>query len=829
MTAATAAPDGYQPRHYRIEHALRRRVRILAPSLRKDPERSYVLDILLRKRAGVKLVRAVPDIGSVVIHFDPTRLPRTSLYALLDAVLPNLGRARASAAAPIAPSGEERELSFAVEGMTCASCALLIELVLRRDPRVRHASVNLASASAMVRGALSKEEVYAAVERLGYRPLPMDTVAQRQLLMERERRHLAEAKRKAVWAAALSAPVTLIAMLEPKGRLWRWAQFLLSTPVVFWAGKSFFDKAWKLAKQRQANMDSLIVLGVGSAYAYSMAAIFFRRPYLYFDAAAGIVCFVLLGRYLEEKAKGRAHEAIRRLLDLQPATATLLRDGGEIRVPVDDLVPGDLILIRPGEKVPADGVVVEGLSTVDEAMLTGESLPVAKEAGHPVTGGCVNGNGALKVQVGAVGADTVLAGIIHMVEQAQSSKLPIQKLVDRISAVFVPSVMAIGALTFGGWLLAGAGFTRSFANAITVLLIACPCALGLATPAAVMVGTGQAARRGIYIRNGESLELATHLTTIVFDKTGTITEGKPYVTDFRNLSGLGDAELLGLAAGAESNSEHFLAKAVVAFAKELGGRPAPAESFEAIPGRGVLARTAGRELRIGNRAWMEESGIDLAEVLGRASTLAEQGKTPVFLALDGRAAALFGIADRPRAAAAQAIARLDRLGVRTLMVTGDTEATARYVAGQVGIDSVVAHARPERKLEIVRELKLQGGKVGMIGDGINDAPALAAADVSFAVGTGTDVAIETADLTLVNGDIAKVADAMELSGFTLRVIKQNLFWAFGYNTLAIPVAAFGRLNPMVASLAMALSSVSVVMNSLRLQGKDPAAPEREAT
>jgi Cu+-exporting ATPase len=817
---ATAAESAaFEPQHYHIEHALKRRVRILAPSLKKDPERAYILDILLRKRPGVKLVKVVPDIGSITIHFDPARLPRTNLYALLDGVIPNLGHGSGTSCAAPVIEGEERETSFAVEGMTCASCALLIELMLRRDPRISRASVNLASQSAVVRGALPKEDVYAAVERLGYHPLPLDTVAQRKLLMDREKRHLAEAKRKAIWAATLSAPVTAIAMLEPSGGFWRWAQFILSTPVVFWAGKSFFDKALKLAKQRTANMDSLIVLGVGSAYVYSMAAIFFKRPYLYFDAAAGIICFVLLGRFLEEKAKGRAHEAIRRLLDLQPATATLLRDGEEISVPVDDLVPGDLILIRPGEKIPTDGLVVEGLSTVDEAMLTGESLPVVKEAGHPVTGGCVNGNGVLKVQVNAVGADTVLAGIIHMVEQAQSSKLPIQKLVDRISSVFVPSVMGLGALTFGGWLLAGAGFTTAFANAITVLLIACPCALGLATPAAIMVGTGQAAKRGIYIRNGESLELATHLTTIVFDKTGTITEGKPYVTDFRNASTLDDAALLSLAATAEANSEHFLAKAVVAFAKEQGGKPTQTERFEAIPGRGVEARLAGHDVLIGNRAWMEEVGIDLSELQGRASTLAEQGKTPVFMAVDGKAAALFGIADRPRADAALAIARLHKLGVKTIMVTGDTEATARYVAEQVGIDAVIAHARPERKLEIVQELKLQGGKVGMIGDGINDAPGLAAADVSFAIGTGTDVAIETADLTLVNGDITKVADAMELSGFTLRVIKQNLFWAFGYNTLAIPVAAFGKLNPMVASLAMALSSVSVVMNSLRLQNK----------
>jgi Cu+-exporting ATPase len=813
-------PAASQPRHFRVEHALRRRLRIIAPSLCRDSERAYILDILLRKRGGVKKVRVVPDIGSVVVHYDPVRLPQAHLLALLDAVIPNLGRRRPDADfADSKIEGEEREINFAVEGMTCASCAALIELILRRDRRIRVANVNLASETAVVRGVITREEVHAAVERLGYHALPLDTVGQRKLLMEREERRIAAARRRAFWAGLLGLPLAVIAMAEWPGRVWQWAQFLLATPIVAWAGKPFFDKALKLAKQRSANMDSLIALGVGSAYAYSLAALAARRQHLYFDAAGSIIAFVLLGRYLEEKAKGKAHEAIRRLLDLQPQTANLLRDGREIIVPVESLAVGDLILIRPGEKIPTDGTVEEGLSTVDESLLTGESLPVVKEPGQAVVGGCLNGNGALKVRVGAVGADTVLAGIIHMVDQAQSSKLPIQKTVDRISAVFVPTVMGLAGLTFAGWLLAGARFTTAFANAITVLLIACPCALGLATPAAIMVGTGQAARRGIYIRNGESLETATHLTTLCFDKTGTLTEGRPEVTDFRNISVLTDRDLLLLAASAELHSEHFLARALVAYAREQGIAPRESAAFEAIPGRGVRARVEGLELLAGNRSLLEEAGIDLEPLRGRATTLAEQGKTPVFLALDGKPAALFGIADRPRADAGEAIARLHRLGIETVMVTGDTEATARYVAGQVGIATVIAQARPERKLEIVRELQLQGGQVGMIGDGINDAPALAAADVSFAVGTGTDVAIETADLTLVNGDITKVAEAVELSAFTLRVIKQNLFWAFGYNTLAIPIAAFGRLNPMIASLAMALSSVSVVLNSLRLQRK----------
>jgi len=436
-----------------------------------------------------------------------------------------------------------------------------------------------------------------------------------------------------------------------------------------------------------------------------------------------------------------------------------------------------------------------------------------------VVGGCINGNGALQVRVTAIGADTVLAGIIHMVDQAQSSKLPIQKTVDRISAVFVPSVMAIGGLTFASWLLMGAGFTTAFATGITVLLIACPCALGLATPAAIMVGTGQAAQRGIYIRNGESLETATHLTTLIFDKTGTITEGKPFVTDFSNVSKLTDEKIITLVASAELHSEHFLGKALVDYAKQKDYTLLTTEEFAATPGRGIKASLQGHQVVVGNLSWMEELGVQLKPFKNHHATLAEEGKTPVFCVIDDQAVALFGIADRPRENAAEAIARLHARGVETIMVTGDIEAAAHFVARQVGIEKVVAQARPERKLEIVRGLQELGKKVGMIGDGINDAPALAAADVGFAVGTGTDVAIETADLTLVNGDINKVADALEISGDTLKVIKQNLAWAFGYNTLSIPIAAVGKLNPMVASIAMALSSVSVVVNSLRLQRK----------
>ncbi|MFM8442525.1 MAG: heavy metal translocating P-type ATPase [Methylococcus sp.] len=820
MSAISDEYGGIQPRYFYIEHALRRRIRVRAPSLRKDAERIYALEILLRKRPSIRRVRSVPHLGTLVIDFDPAHLSLPSLIRLLDAVIPGLGHGNAGSDSP-AEMGrttcDVREINFAIEGMTCSSCALLIELRLRRDPRVHQVSVNMATETASLLGVIPEDEVHAIVRGLGYQVQPVDTLLQRKLLMEREELRVQEARRRAIIAGVLGIPVTVIAMAMWQGRFWRWSQFLLSTPVVLWAGRPFFDKAVRLARHGSANMDTQIALGVGSAYVFSTVGLLTGAPHLYFDAASGILGFVLLGRYLEERAKGRAHAAIRRLLDMQPHTAQLLRDGEIVTVSVDDLQPDDLILIRPGDRMPADGVVVEGLSRVDESMVTGESLPVVKAVGHTVVAGCINGNGALRVRVTAIGADTVLAGIIHMVDQAQSSRLPIQKTVDRICAVFVPGVILISGATFAGWLLAGAGLTTAFTNGIAVLLIACPCALGLATPAAIMVGTGQAAERGIYIRNGESLELATRLDTIIFDKTGTLTVGKPEVTDFRNVSGFEDYEILSLAAAAEAGSEHFLAQAILSYAREQGAAEVAAETFESLPGRGIRARVKARDLIIGAQAWLAESAVDMTPLSDPVRNLAGQGKTPVIMAVDGRVAALFGIADHPRAGAAEAVARLGQLGVEAVMVTGDAEATARHIADRVGIRTVIAQARPERKLEIVQEYQRRGARVGMIGDGINDAPALAAADVGFAIGTGTDVAIETADLTLANGDIAKVAEAMELSGKTLGIIRQNLFWALGYNTLAIPVAAAGKLNPMIACMAMAFSSVSVVLNSLRLQ------------
>ncbi len=811
--------DNLEYKHFQIQHRLKNRIRIITPVLKNDPERGYIFEILLKKRPEITSVRSIFAIGSVVIEFDSSRFPAKNLLIMLDAVLGNIAQKQPTVKNHNKKKtfeGPVQEIDLAVEGMSCASCALLIEMVLNRDERVKTASVNFATQTVNVQGQLSKADVVHQIEKLGYSALMVDTLSQRKKLIEKEHQRIDAAQRRFVWAGLLTIPVVGIAMSMATSRWTHWLQFILTTQVVFGTGSQFFVKAYRLAKQRAANMDTLIALGVGSAYGYSVPALLRRRGHVYFEAAAAIITFVLLGRYLEERAKGKAGEAIRKLVDLQPQTAILLKDGKEIFVDVDDVQVGDLMLIRPGERIPTDGRVVFGLSTVDEAMVTGESMPVVKNVGDAVIGGCVNGNGVLHVEATAVGMDTVLAGIVHMVDQAQAAKLPIQKQVDKISAVFVPSVMAVSSLTLFGWMAAGAPFAVAFGNAITVLLIACPCALGLATPAAIMVGTGQAAKKGVYIRNGESLEVASKLTAIVFDKTGTITEGRPRVSEVTNVSGLSNLELVSLAASAEFGSEHFLGKAIVEFAREQAVELQPCSYFYSETGRGIRADVDGYKLLLGNRTWLESQNIDITKLDASADVFSGEGKTPVYMAVNGEPAAIFAIADKPRREATAAIGRLHALGIKTLMVTGDTEKTAYYIADQVGITDVVANAKPDQKLQIIQQLQSDGYHVGMIGDGINDAPALAAANVGFAIGSGTDIAIESADLTLVQGDITKVTETIELSAFTIRVIKQNLFWAFGYNTVAIPVAALGKLNPMIASAAMALSSVSVIVNSLRL-------------
>ena len=815
------------PEHFQLVHGLSRRIRFVVPNLIKDFERCYILAILLRKHPGILSVRTVPQIASVVVYFDPHILPQTHLLRLLDKLIGNLGE-QASASPVLALSCNPtngfinqplREHSLSVEGMTCPSCALLIEIRLRRDPRIVSAAVNYATETAIVRGKIDKEELFAEMAGMGYRVCPLDTLTQRRLLSAREKMRLTKSKNRAIWSNLLNLPALYIAF-APHGRWLHWLEFGFTLPVALWAGRPFFEKAWShYSKHRTASMDTLVALGIGLAYSQGLFNLLARRRGQYFQAAAGVVSVVLLGRYLEERARAKTHAAIRRLIDGQPQTATVLRDGAELSIAIDDIKLGDVFLVRPGERIPSDGVVVGGLSTVDESLVTGESLPVIKDVGAKLIGGSVNGSGALQARATAVGTDTVLAGIIHSVDQAQGSKLPIQGKVDRIASRFMPGVMGVSALTYLGWLAVGAGPERALTHAITVLLVACPCALGTATPAAIMTGTGEAARRGIYIRNGESLEHAAQLNVIVFDKTGTITEGKPKVTDTVNISGESDGRVLALAAAAESSAGHHLGNALIAKAKEEGLPLLGSEKFDNVPGRGISAWVEGQRILVGNRSWLESQGVSAEPLLEAADLLAVQGKTPVFLALDGKAAALFGITDSPRPNAQEAIASLHRLGIKTLMVTGDTQASADTIARRVGIKTVIAHAGPERKLEIIRELQLQGGKVGMIGDGINDAPALAAADVGFAVSPGTDLALETADMNLARGDIAKVAEAMELGTATLRAVRQNLVWAVGYNTLFIPLAAFGKLGPLSASISMSVSSLTLILNALRLQKK----------
>lgn len=810
--ATTAFP------HIQILHSLPRRIRVHVPAIVRDDERAYVMEIALRKHPDLAEVAVVPRIGSLTVRFNPARIAQDRVLALLNAVAGNIGRAKmtATALATPEPEGPCQKLQLAVLGMTCASCAALIQLSLNRDPRILSAQVNYASETVQALGHLDRAELATLVGRLGYAARPMDTLSQRRLLAEHEKERLRIAKRRAKLAGLLSLPLMAIGMAMPHSRLLHWVEFLLATPIVLGAGRPFFEKALALAKNREANMDTLIAIGTGAAYGHSLVSLLLGKRHLYFEAAAGIVFFVLLGRYLEERAKGKTGEAIRRLIDLQPPVASVMRNGVEEKIHIDDVQMGDLVIVRPGERIPVDGDIVSGLSAVDESLVTGESLPVVKEPGHKVVGGCVNGAGALSVRVTAIGNATVLAGIVKLVDLAQASRLPIQKLADQVSSVFVPSVIGVSLFTVAGGLAAGVPAASVLANAVSVLLIACPCALGLATPTAIMAGTGQAARRGIYIRSGESLELASKLKVIVFDKTGTITEGRAAVTKIFPL-GLDQSDLLRLAASAESGSEHHLGRAIFDHAKALGIALSAPQSFKAEAGQGVRARIEGQDILVGNMAFLAANGVDIAPFADFASRLAEGGQTPVLMTVDGRPGGLFGISDPTRPGAREAIERLHHMGLRTLMVTGDVEAVAKCVAGEVGIHEVVAGASPQDKQRIISDLRAQGLLVGMIGDGVNDAPALAGADVGFAIGTGTDIAIESAAITLVNGDIMKVAEAIDLSRRTLAIIKQNLAWAMGYNALAIPMAAMGRLTPMIASSAMALSSVSVVANSLRLQ------------
>jgi Cu+-exporting ATPase len=753
--------------------------------------------------------------------------------------------------------------SLAVEGMSCAACVGRVEGALRSVPGVVEASVNLATERAQVAfpaGRVTLPELRAAAQAAGYDLTAEAADADRPHDGQPARdRELARLRRRVLVGGALTAPVLLGSFPElfpwaPEALRSAWVQLVLTVPIQFWVGWGFHRGAGAALRHRTANMNTLVSLGTNAAFFGSLAvtlapdALMAVGGMTYYDTAAVLVTLIALGRYLEARARGRASAAIRALIELRPRTARVVRDGVEQDVAVEAVVPDDLVRVRPGEKVPVDGEVVEGRSTIDESMLTGESLPVPKERGDRVVGATQNRTGSFVMRAQRVGRDTVLAQIIRLVETAQGSKAPIQALADRVSAVFVPIVLTLAAATGLGWWLLGPAPSSLFAFSATiaVLVIACPCAMGLATPTAIMVGSGKAAEHGILIKSASALELLHRVRTIIVDKTGTLTRGHPEVTDVLPRDGTTAATLLGLAAAVERGSEHPLAEAIVARATAEGVPLPGAEAFLALPGHGVEARVGGRAVVLGPARLMTERGLALDGLEKEAERLEAEGKTAVFVAVDGTVEGLLAAADRLRPEAAATVAALRRLGLEVVMLTGDARRTAEAIARQAGVSRVAAEVLPEEKAAQVARFQAEGRLVAMVGDGINDAPALAQADVGIAMGSGTDVALEAADVTLLSGDLRALVGAIALSRATLRIIRQNLAWAFGYNLVLLPIAAgvlypvfgpggvppalrpvlghSGLLSPMLAGAAMALSSVSVVANSLRLKRFRPPAP-----
>ena len=704
-------------------------------------------------------------------------------------------------------------MTFTVEGMSCASCASRVEKTLSAQPGVRSASVNFATARAAVdldSAIGSPEALESAVRDAGYGLHAAGSLADSAEEAE-------GALRATMGSAAFALPVLILALTGLGGEAGRWLQALLTAPVLFWLGASFHRAAVARARTLDANMDTLVSVGTLAAFGYSGVALFTGGP-LFFDTAAVIVTLILFGRSLEARAKGRASNAIRKLGELGAREALLLRDGDEIEVAIEEVKPGDLFVVRPGARVPTDGVILEGDSAFDESMLTGEAVPVDHGAGDEVFGGTVNGEGRVVVRAARVGRDTALAQIVRLVEQAQASKPPVQRLVDRVAGVFVPIVLVVGLATTAGWLLAGSEISVAIRNAVAVLIVACPCALGLATPTAILVGTGRGAELGILFKGGEVFERSRTVDVVVFDKTGTLTRGEMLLTDVVCEPGE-EASFLERVASVESGSEHPIARAVVVGAEERGIHPRPVEGFRALSGRGARGSVDGLDVFVGRTVLVDEIGLEFPDRLrGELGRLEGEGKTVFVGGWDGRVRGVVAVSDTLRATARDAVKDLASLGLEVHMITGDNERTANAIARELGIDHVRAEVLPGDKAESIRRMRFEGRVVAFVGDGINDAPALVEADLGMAVGTGTDVAIEAGDLVLRSGEPATVVQAVGLARRTYRTIAQNLFWAFCYNTVAIPLAALGYLDPMIAAAAMALSSVSVVGNSLRLRG-----------
>ncbi|WP_419957755.1 heavy metal translocating P-type ATPase [Psychrobacillus psychrotolerans] len=722
---------------------------------------------------------------------------------------------------------------FVITGMTCAACSTRIEKGLNKLEGVTLANVNLALENATVEynpAQISVADIIGRVEKLGYGAINKED--EKQAVDYREQA-IQKQKKKFIISAILSLPLlwTMVGHFSftsfiymPEFLMNPWVQMALATPVQFVIGRQFYVSAYKALRNGSANMDVLVVMGTSAAYFYSVyQAIITTGEHhtanLYFETSAVLITLIILGKLFEAKAKGRSSEAIKKLMGLQAKTALVIRNETEIEIPLAEVVTGDTILVKPGEKIPVDGEVVEGNTAIDESMLTGESIPVDKAIGDALFGSTINKNGFLKMKATKIGRDTALAQIIKVVEDAQGSKAPIQRLADKISGVFVPIVIGIAILTFLVWIiLVNPGeVTPALEALIAVLVIACPCALGLATPTSIMAGSGRAAEFGILFKGGEHLETTHHIDTVIVDKTGTVTNGKPELTDIVVASGIAEEEFLSLIGAAEKQSEHPLAEAIVKGIQDRGILLKGVQSFEAIPGYGVKTVVDNKEILVGTRKLMNSYNVDILNVLPVMEELEANGKTAMLASIEGQYAGLVAVADTVKETSKKAIKRLHDMNIEVIMMTGDNQRTATAIGREVGIDHVIAEVLPEGKAEEVKKLQAAGKKVAMVGDGINDAPALAVADIGMAIGTGTDVAMEAADITLIRGDLNSIADAIIMSHKTMRNIKQNLFWAFGYNVLGIPIAAVGLLAPWVAGAAMAFSSVSVVLNALRLQ------------
>ncbi|PKH10343.1 heavy metal translocating P-type ATPase [Planomicrobium sp. MB-3u-38] len=772
----------------------------------------------LSKMDGVEKANVNLALEKSSIQYDSTKLTEADFEKKIDALGYGVVKQKAE---------------FDITGMTCAACSTRVEKGLNKMNGIGSANVNLALEKATIEfnpSEVTIGEIIAKVEKLGYGAHQQQEDEER---VDYREKAIQDQKRKFIASAILSLPLlwTMVGhfsftsfLYVPEILMNPWFQMLLATPVQFIIGKQFYVGAYKALRNGSANMDVLVAMGTSAAYFYSVyqAIIHAGSPHmahLYFETSAVLITLIVLGKLFEAKAKGRSSEAIKKLMGLQAKTAIVLRGGIETEVPLEEVVIGDTIFVKPGEKIPVDGEVLEGTTAVDESMLTGESLPVDKAAGDLLYGSTINSNGSIQMKATKVGRDTALAQIIKVVEDAQGTKAPIQRMADKISGIFVPIVVGIAFISFLVWyLLVDPGnFTPALEVLITILVIACPCALGLATPTSIMAGSGRSAEMGVLFKGGEHLEQTQSIDTVVVDKTGTVTHGKPVLTNVSLADGQNEEQFLSLIGAAEKQSEHPLAQAIVQGIQEKGIELGKVQFFEAVPGYGIQATVSGQGVLVGTRKLMQQYGIDISAVLPEMEAMESDGKTAMLAAINGEYAGMVAVADTIKETSRGAIERLHKMGIKVIMMTGDNERTAQSIAREVGIDAVISEVLPEGKADEVKKLQQQGKKVAMVGDGINDAPALAVADIGMAIGTGTDVAMEAADITLIRGDLNSIADAILMSRKTMRNIKQNLFWAFAYNTVGIPIAAIGLLAPWVAGAAMAFSSVSVVLNSLRLQ------------